>query len=329
MKKIIYIIILLLVLGIFYYYHGINLPLDKNSKENIKFVVESGEGVNQISYNLHEKKIIKSKLLFETYLWKEKKEDKIKAGEYNLSSSMNIKEIVEVLEAGKIIKNERNIKIIEGWNIKDIDSYLAKENILLEKEFMNKLKDISISDFNFLEKEALEGFLFPDTYRIYNNATAEDIIYKMLSNFDKKLDNNLREEIRKQGKSIYEIITMASIIEKEVRSIEDMKIVSGIFWNRIKNGQALESCATLAYIIGINKKQYTYEDTRINSPYNTYMNQGLPPGPICNPGLKAIQAAIYPEFTDYNYFLSSSKDGKTIFSRNLEEHNKNKIRYLK
>jgi UPF0755 protein len=122
---------------------------------------------------------------------------------------------------------------------------------------------------------------------------------------------------------------MASVIEKEVRSANDMKIVSGIFWNRIKNGQALESCATLAYILGVNKSQYSYEDTRINSPYNTYINRGLPAGPIANPGLKAIEAAIYPEDTAYNYFLTASETGETIFSKTYQEHLNNKNKYIK
>jgi UPF0755 protein len=108
-----------------------------------------------------------------------------------------------------------------------------------------------------------------------------------------------------------------------------MKIVSGIFWDRIKNGEALGSCATLAYILGVNKPQYSLEDTRIESPYNTYKYRGLPPGPIANPGFNAINAAIYPEFTDYNYFLSDPETGKTIYSRTLDEHNANKYRYLK
>jgi UPF0755 protein len=122
---------------------------------------------------------------------------------------------------------------------------------------------------------------------------------------------------------------MASIIEKEVRSTSDMKIVSGIFWNRIKNGQALQSCATLAYVLGVNKAQYSLEDTKVDSLYNTYKYRGLPPGPIANPGLDAITAAIYPESTNYNYFLSDPATGKTIYSKTLDEHNANKYKYLK
>ena len=138
----------------------------------------------------------------------------------------------------------------------------------------------------------------------------------------------MRKDIKAQDRTIYEIITMASIVEKEVRILEDMKTVAGIFWDRIKYGQALESCASLAYILGESKVQYSVADTKIDSPYNTYKNPGLPPGPISNPGLNAVRAAIYPEYTSYNYFLSDPQTGDTIFSKTFEEHKQNKQKYL-
>jgi UPF0755 protein len=246
---------------------------------------------------------------------------------------------VEKLTSGQTISKERNIKIIEGWNIKDINSYLQKNNIIPDDSFKNYAGapiggwSFKIERPDFLAEAPtaadLEGFLFPDTYRIFVDATAEDIIIKTLANFDNKLTPDMRAAIKEQGKSIYQIITMASVVEKEVRSAADMEIVSGIFWDRIKNGQPLESCATLAYILGENKKQYTLEDTKIESPYNTYQNQGLPPGPIANPGLNAIKAAIYPKYTDYNYFLSRSDNGETVFSKTYEEHLANKAKYIK
>jgi UPF0755 protein len=121
---------------------------------------------------------------------------------------------------------------------------------------------------------------------------------------------------------------MASILEKEVKDEADMKLVADIFWRRLENGQRLESCATLAYALGQNKPQYSYEETRLASPYNTYINDGLPPGPICNPSLKAIRSAIYPTANDYNFFLNRPDNGQTIFSRTFEEHKLNKDKYL-
>lgn len=336
-KYLFLILIIIIFAGFGLYWYFINSYQVKSDAPSI-FIVTKGEGVNRISANLYHYDLIKSKFFFETYVWLNKLESKFQAGEYTLEPGLNIKETVKVLTSGQTISRERTIKIIEGWRISDIGQYLEKENIITDGSFLNfagadtaewRLSGEKPEFLKDLPAGAnLEGFLFPDTYRIFYNANANDIILKMLGNFDYKLDPQMRAEIASQGKSIYQIVTMASIIEKEVKSYEDMRIVSGIFWDRIKNGQALESCATLAYILGINKKQYSKEDTEIESSYNTYKNQGLPPGPICSPGLSAIKAAIYPVFTEYNYFLTASADGKTIFSRTYQEHLQNKGKYL-
>ncbi len=149
----------------------------------------------------------------------------------------------------------------------------------------------------------------------------------MRENFNRKLDEELRDEIARQDKTIKEIIIMASLLEREVPTYQDQRIVSGIFYQRLKTNYPLESCATIAYILGIDKWRYSIEDTRIESPYNSYLNIGLPPGPICNPGLSAIKAAIYPQENEYNFFLSKP-NGETVFSKTLEEHNENKAKYL-
>jgi len=304
--------------------------------QNKLFKIEKGEGVNKISSDLEEEAIIKNGFMFKLYVWLKKKEAKLQAGEYVLNTSMDIKEILEILTDGRVLTQEMEIKIIEGWNNREIGEYLAKEEILSSEvflEFVNNSEDIKKKwEFDFLNEipsdNSLEGFLFPDTYRIYKKSDREDIIAKMLNNFDKKLSSDLKSAIKQSGKSVYDIVTMASIIEKEVSDIEDMKIVSDIFWRRIKSNIALQSCATIAYILGVNKEQYNYDDTRINSPYNTYLNLGLPPAPICNPGIAAIEAAIYPKSNQYWFFLSKKEDGATVFSKSLDEHNVNKGKYL-
>ena len=304
--------------------------------ENIIFVVKKGDGVQQIGANLLSAKLINSELFFSIYSKKSNLSTKFQAGEYELSSKMSIVEIADILANGKVVRKEKDIKLIEGWTTREMDAYLVKLNLIKEGDLLNYSKnEISnlknnYSFLNELPKNAtLEGFLFPDTYRIYENAKLDSIVKKMLGNFDSKLTDEMKTDIKKQGKSLYEIITMASLIEKEVKSYDDKRMVSGIFWNRIKNGQALESCATLAFVLGVNKKQYTYEDTRIDSPYNSYMNRGLPPGPISNPSLNAIKAAIYPIDNDYVYFLSRFDNGETVFSKTYDEHLRNKAKYLK
>ena len=232
-----------------------------------------------------------------------------------------------------IARPEKVVTIIEGWNVKQIDQYLSGQGIALDHKISNfKVKDYQ-ADYSFLTdaptNDSLEGYLFPDTYRVFASTTADEIVRKMLGNFESKVNPEMMTEISRQKKTLHQIITMASVVEKEVTSKNDMKVVAGIFWDRIKNGQPLQSCATLAYILGENKAQYTYEDTRIVSPYNTYINQGLPRGPIANPGLNSISGAIYPTYTDYNYFLSRPDTKQTVFSKTYEEHNINKQKYLK
>lgn len=248
---------------------------------------------------------------------------------------------------------EISITIKEGENLKDVATKLAQAGLIDEESFYRfvgrpkvdyRLEDSSVwpkdySDkFAFLQDKpayySLEGYLFPDTYRFFASSSPDEIITKILENFDKKLTPDLRAEIKKQGRSIFEIITMASIIEKEAPinyqtgNSEDAKIISGIFWKRLRQDQALQSCATLAYVLGENKPQYSEADTRVDSPFNTYAHRGLTPAPIANPGLLAIKAAISPIDSDYQYFLTPAGSKDIIFSRTYEEHLDKKHRYL-
>lgn len=337
-KRLIGFVAIIAIILISVYFFEIYYPANKNGQE-IKFTIVKHSSVKQISQNLAEANLIRSDDFFNFYAWLKNKQADFKAGEYILNQGMNLKEIINELTSGKALSREKSITIIEGWDINDINNYFNKNNIFVNNNFVNLAKT-KISDWqfkttkpNFLSQApalaSLEGFLFPDTYRIFQDVAVEDVIIKMLNNFDNRLTAQMREDIVNQGKSIYQIITMASLVEKEVRTPEDMRIVSGVFWNRIKNNQALQSCATLAYVLGEKKSQYSLTDTKINSPYNTYQNLGLPPGPIANPGLNAIKAAIYPKNTDYNYFLSRLDNGETVFSKSLSEHNINKAKYLK
>jgi len=296
------------------------------------FEVREGEGVKEIGENLEEARLVKNRYYFDYYVWKTKSREKIQAGKYEISGSMTVPEIVQVFSLGEVVPNEVKITFPEGKSAKEMAEIL-KQKGFDGNDFLKKTNSGSAFEKNYdfwdgkPEKANLEGFLFPDTYIFFRDAGAEAIINRMLLNFDEKLTNKMREDTKGQGKSVFEILTMASILEKEVKTPEDMKIASGIFWDRIGIGQPLQSCATIAYVLGKEKKQYSYDDTRTPSPYNTYINRGLPPGPIANPGMNAILAAIYPAETDYNYFLSDPETGKTIFSKNIDEHETNKAKY--
>ncbi len=198
-----------------------------------------------------------------------------------------------------------------------------------KEEFLAALKRENWN-YDFLEGlESLEGFLFPDTYYISYNVSSNEIIKKMLDNFDKKLTSDLRAEIKKQGKSVKEIVTLASIVEKEVYKEEDKKIVAGIFLKRVVLGMPLDADSTINYITGKNSPMPTSGDLAAESLYNTYLNKGLPPGPISNPSLSSIKAAIYPEDSPYLYYLNRQDTKETIFSKTFEEHLENKNKYLK
>lgn len=314
--------------GIFYlrfkvYYAG------GNNKAGQIFNISKGEGSEYIALNLEKNKIISGKWYFLYYLKKNNLLNKILPGEYSLSGKMTIPEIAVLITQ----KKEDIVKITfpEGWDSKKMAERIS-ENGLNGKEFLvlvGKSENFK-NKYDFLSDSKiknLEGFLFPDTYFFKRDATPKMIIQKMLDNFDAKFSENLRAELKNKDVSIFDAIIMASILEKEVKSDEDRAIVSGIFWNRIKIGQALQSCATLAFVLGENKKQYSAVDIQTNSPYNTYQNKGLPPGPISNPGLSTIKAAIYPVDSNYNYFLSDPETGNTVFSKTFEEHNANKLKY--
>jgi UPF0755 protein len=292
--------------------YQINSPLAVGTEEQI-FVIESGQGLKEIAKNLDQAKLIRDKIWFMAYVFYKGWTGQLQAGEYALSPSLNIPQIVQKIVRGEVVPQEIKITIPEGFTLKQIDARLAENDLIKAGEL--------------LKRPELEGYLFPDTYQFKKDSSLDEIIVEMMDNFDRKLDENLVAEIERQGKTIREIIIMASLLEKEVPLYQDQRIVSGIFWKRIKNNYPLQSCATIAYILGVNKWIYSVEDTKIDSPYNTYQNIGLPPGPINNPGLLAIKAAIYPLDTDYNFFLSAP-NGQTIFSRTFEEHKDNKRKYL-
>jgi len=333
-KRLFFIILIILIAAISFWL--IFLPTESFSKKEVIFSVEKGERSKDIALNLEKENLIRWAPMFKVYVLVKGVAGDLKAGQYLLSPSMSIPQIAEKLLKGDVIKEK--ITIIEGWSLRNIGFYFENRGMFQAEEVWDMAaKDFS-DEFDFLrdkpENLGLEGYLFPDTYEIRKNESLENIIKRMLSNFDRKLTSDLKEEIKRQQKSIFEIVTMASILEKEVRTIGDKKIVSGIFWKKINNGEPLYSCATIAYILG--RENWTFDEMRIeiasgkdiDSPYNTYKYPGLPLGPISNPGLESIEAAIYPEESDYRYYLSTP-EGKTIFSETLEKHNFYKAKYLR
>jgi len=318
----------------FYIQGKINVPLNSKKTAKQEFMIQEGESVKQIAADLENENLINGKGFFEVYVWQKKLAARLQAGSYDLSPAMAIPEIVSLFVGGKIKEDEARVAIPEGFSNKEIDKRLAESGLIKAGEFISfdANGDLNLSkNYEFLKDKpqnvGFQGYYFPDTYRYYKNSSLEEIAAKMLDNFDNKLSYDLREEIKRQNKSVFEVVILASITEKEAGYSEDMKKIAGVFQNRLDTSQPLQSDATISYITGSNGAQSTYEDLQIESFYNTYKYAGLPPGPISNPGLEAIKAAIYPEKTDCFYFLTK-KNGQAVFSKTYEEHLKNKAKYL-
>lgn len=325
-------VLFLILCSGFFVWQEVYVPKTPNSTESKIFSVVKGEGTKEISANLREQGFIKSATAFRLYTMTFGIAGKLQAGNYLLSPSMSMPEIAGKFASGDVVKE--TITIIEGWNLRDISFYLEEKGIAYGADFFvaaDPFEDKS-EDFDFLKSKpegmSLEGFLFPDTYLIIKGETSQEIINKILKNFGQKLTPELREEIENQDKTIFEIITMASLIEKEVRTLEDKKLVSGILWKRLESKMPLQVDATISYITQKKTTRISIEETKIDSPYNTYKYQGLPVGPISNPGLDSIVAALNPEGSQYWYYLSTP-EGETIWSRTLEEHNEARAKYLK
>ena len=324
------IIILCIFLALFYYINS-QLKAPSNEHKVVSFNIEKGEGVEEIAQKLKTQGLIKNRGLFVALSYLSGLWTRFQPGKYELSPDMNLSSIFKTFISGPK-GEEETIKILEGWTNEEIAEYLEKKNICKKQDFLNALKKIDPSDYKFLADKppeaGLQGYLFPDTYRIYKQSTPSEIARKMLENFQNKLSKEDVSAISKQGKTIFEIVTLASLIEKEARDKEDRRIISGIFQKRLEMNMPLESCATVNYILGKPKARLTAQDLKIPSPYNTYIHSGLPPTPINNPSLESIKAAIWPKKTDYLYFLAGP-NGKNIYAKTFEEHKKNKAKYLK
>jgi UPF0755 protein len=270
----------------------------------------------------------------------------IAEGRYELSPHLSVWSLERVVTTTKPLR-ERTVRMLEGWTILDIASYLEREGLGTQGEVITltgepgkvatrseePFGEVALfQDFGFLDARpegvSLEGYLFPDTYRIYEDASLKDILRRMLENFDRRITPELRVELEEAGHTMHEVVTMASIIESEISNYEDRAIAAGILWKRRSSGFPLQIDSSVNYITGKHDPSVARTDTTIDSPYNTYRYPGLPLGPISNPGLDAFLAALRPTASPYWYFLTT-EEGDTIFSRSFDEHNANIVRYLR
>lgn len=289
----------------------------------IRFEVPQGATIRTVADLLVEKKLLGSATGYRLYGAFDSAATRPKAGIYDLKPGMSYKQLARTFALGPA-REELSMTVIEGWTMSDIRSALGEKGIDVRPSDM--LAERFAGDYPFLKNlpsgTTLEGYLFPDTYRVWKDQLPDGLIGKQLDEFSVKTAG-FDAEAAAQGRTLRDVIILASIVEKEVRRDEDRAIVAGIFMNRLNDGMRLQSDATLNYVLRSGRDRLTSEDLKNESPYNTYLYAGLPPGPIGNPGKPSLDAALFPKKTDFRYFLTDS-EGKTYFARTLEEHVRNR-----
>lgn len=318
------------------YQYLLQTPVDPGNTATSTFIIKAGDTPNGIGSKMMEKKLVIDDASLARYLKESNLDHKIVTGRFLLSPSYTIPQIAATITDSK--QSQAVVTIPEGSTIKGIDEKLAALELSQPGEFIKAVGDFSDYDqYPFLDKEKiskltypLEGYLFPDTYFVdpakFNCA---DLIQMMLNNFAKKTAdfNSAKIIIEGNEHSFYELVTMASIVEKEVMTSKDLPIVAGILWKRLDSNWQLGADATLLYI-NQNDREISYQDLQQENPYNTRKKIGLPPGPICNPGIKAIEAAYQPENSPYFYYLTKPDSGEVVYAKTNDEHNLNKQKYL-
>ena len=282
--------------------------------------VKPGMGTRQIGQVLMERGVIGSKWKFWLTARLNGMDEGIKTGVYALHPRMEERDVLAKLVAGETTRLKFTIP--EGFRVRDIAKRLGEEGIVDEQEFLAKAKDYR--PYRYIEQHedavyACEGFLFPDTYVLDPDAGVDTILKEMSSDFDQRLTASMRERAAEEDLSIYELVTLASLVEKEARYAEDRPIVAQVFMKRLALGMPLQSDTTFQYFRDVPKEDLSIADTQEDSPYNTYQHKGLPPGPIANPGMAAIEAVLYPADTDYLYFVAD-REGHNHYSTNYEDH---------
>ena len=304
-----------------WYWQGFQ-PVDKLTTNKIAVFIEPGSTAQKIATKLEASGVIRSALHFRILVKQQQLGAELQNGTFTLSPAMNLQEITQRLTKGS---DSQKVTLKEGWRVAEMGEYLA-----------DLLPQFSVDSPEF-KTECLdyEGYLFPETYFVPQESTVTQMCKLLRKQYGEVVTMQMREDMHNDGFTEEEIITLASIIQREAKSPEDMKTVSGVLRNRLRLGMPLQVDATLQYIKGYDNNRKTWwsppiaTDKQLNSPYNTYLNAELPPGPICNPGENAIMAATYPTDSEYLYYISNSDGSQMHYSVTYDEHLQNIDRYLR
>lgn len=310
-------------------------PVDLTSERQVIVEIPPGANTDTIAAILFDHGLIQNPQAFRLYVRLHDLGQGFIAGSYSLGPAMSAEEIAFKIQSGAVYTETAWFTVPEGLTVEEIARRLAGEGLVESSRFLELARRPSpalIEAFPFLAAAgregviyALEGYLFPDTYEVYSDARTEDIIALMIRRLEQVLDEEGWDNTPEGDYTLHQLLTMASLVEREGRVDHERSLIAGVFYNRLREGWLLESCATVQYLLDEPKEILLYEDLEIPSPYNTYRYPGLPPGPIGAPGKASIRAALNPAQTDY-YFFNYRHDGsgEHYFSRTLEEHNRNR-----
>jgi UPF0755 protein len=306
------------------------LPVDAGNKTPVDVFIPAESSARQVAAILEEQQLIRSQRAFLSYCSKEKLDVQLKPGHYSFNRSLSLAQIAHSIADGQVVKTK--VTVPEGYTVKEIGAMLVEKGVCTEESWQEAIK--ADYPYEFLKavpagnEYRLEGFLFPDTYYIEENTSSREIVDMMLKNFAAIWDREFADQAQTENMKVYDTIIVASLIEEEAMHDDERATISGVIKNRLRDGMYLQLCPTVLYCLDQKKAELTNADLEIDSPYNTYRNPGLPPGPIASPGKASIAAALNPEEHSY-YFYVSKGDGSHYFSRTYEEHLQAMARYIK
>lgn len=307
--------------GVYWYFNYFNNNAALATGQKVQFTVTQGMTTSEIATMLHKLRLINTPESFRLAAKFRGLDSHLQAGNYEVVAGMSDKEIIEILSKGKVRYNKFTVP--EATTINQIAAKLQEEHLGSADAFKAAAKNYT--PYEYMETNnpdvvyKAEGFVCPSTYYLPENASEKDILTMMVREFNKELTPEVREDIKNSKMPLRSIVNLAAMVEEEATFKEEMPLIAGVFLKRLQMGMPIQSDTTIQYILGSQKKEITFEDLKIESPYNTYLHKGLPPGPIANPSLEAIEAVLHPVKNDYLYFVAD-KQGHHHFTRTYEEH---------
>lgn len=336
MKKILFLVGLILLAGaLFLAWFVPSAFIGSPSSSSVPIMIPENANAKMVADLLANKGIITSGFGYQVYSYVDVAARHPRSGEYVVAPGASYRSLARLFTLGPT-RNEITIRILEGATLEDVGLELGKWDVTARSfsDLVGSAKQRTAfsaplrQQFDFLKdlpaSATLEGYLFPDTYRVWKDQLPLGFVLKQLQEFSKQTDGYVAEAA-KQGRSLKDVVTLASMVEKEGKTLDEKKMIAGIFLNRLKDGMRLQSDATVNYVTGAGRARPSFEDLEVDSSYNTYKHDGLPPGPICNPGKDSLEAALHPTSSDYYYYLHDDS-GKIYYAKTIEEHKANRVK---